>query len=797
MSTISATGLTAAEVAERVAAGRVNRADVDTGRSIAQILRANVVTPFNGLLATLFVIILLTGRIQNALFGFVIVANTAIGVFQEIRAKRTLDRLAVLNAPRARAVRDGTVAEIPTEEVVVDELLELRTGDQVCADGVVMSSAGLEIDESLLTGESDPVDKAPDDEVRSGSIVVAGSGRFRATAVGAEAYATALAAEAKRFTLTRSELVHGTNTLLRWISLLMLVVGPLLLWSQFRSADNHGWRDATTGAVAALVGMVPEGLVLLTSLAFMIAAVTLTQKQTLVQELPAVEGLARVDVVCLDKTGTLTHGDVVLAEVQLLDGSAGDDVAAALALVANDPDPNATARALQQHYPDPSWVRTGAVPFSSARKWSAVSAAGHGTWVLGAPEMVLPVPDDDPERAARSRADIVAAEGRRTLLLACRPGELAGPQRDVELPAGLRPVALVVFTERVREDARETMRYFLEQGVALKVISGDNPRTVGAVAVAVGVPGISSAGDAVDARTLPEDIDELAEVLEHSSVFGRVTPHQKRAVVAALQRRGHVVAMTGDGVNDAMALKDADIGVAMGNGSAATRSVAQLVLLDGRFAHLPDVVGEGRRVIANIERAASLFLVKNVYSLVLALITVATLGAYLFEPIQLSLISNLTIGVPAFFLALGPNRRRYVPGFLTRVLRFAVPCGLVVGAAAYAGYSVIRMLDHTAGVEGGRTVATLVTLICALWILVVTARPLAGWKVLLVAAMAAVLAVIVAVPALATGVFLLHPTPLRLGTAAVIGAAGAVLIELTHRGVAFAARNRGGLDGAR
>ncbi|MEO9138319.1 MAG: HAD-IC family P-type ATPase, partial [Jatrophihabitans sp.] len=598
------------------------------------------------------------------------------------------------------------------------------------------------------------------------------------------------------FTLTHSELVAGTNKLLRWISLMMLVVGPLLLWSQFYSDDNHNWQDSVTGAVAALVGMVPEGLVLLTSLAFMIAAVQLSRKQTLVQELPAVEVLARVDVVCLDKTGTLTHGDVVFDEVQVFDGVDEDDVTGALGVAANGSDANATALALQVPYPSSAWTQTGSIPFSSARKWSALSAQGHGTWVLGAPEMVLPSPDGDAAGEARSRADRIASQGRRVLLLASAPTEIDDDAKDAGLPAGLVPAALVVFAERIREDAADTMRYFAEQGVILKVISGDNPRTVGAVAAAVGVPGVTGADDAVDARTLPEDIDELGEILENKSAFGRVTPHQKRAVVAALQKRGHVVAMTGDGVNDAMALKDADIGVAMGNGSAATRAVAQLVLLDGKFSHLPDVVGEGRRVIANIERAASLFLVKNVYSLVLALITAATVGAYLFEPIQLSLISNLTIGVPAFFLALGPNNRRYIPGFLTRVLRFSIPCGVVVAGSAYAGYTIIRSIDSTAGVAGGRTVATIVTLICALWILVVTARPLAGWKILLVGAMGAVLAVILTVPAFATNVFLLEPTPKRVVVALIVGAVGAVLVELAARGVAFAVRNSGGVDGS-
>jgi cation-transporting ATPase E len=783
-------GLRADEVAERVAAGRTNATDIRTSRSIGQIARANIVTPFNGLLATLCVVILATGRWQNALFGLVIVANSAIGVFQEVRAKRTLDRLAVLNAPLARVVRDGHVEEIAVELVVADELLELRTGDQVGADGRVTESAGLEVDESLLTGESDPVTKMVGSEVRSGSFVVAGSGRFQATAIGAEAYATALAAEARRFTVVRSELVSGTNTLLRWISVMMLIVGPLLLWSQFRSHDNHGWQDSVTGAVAALVGMVPEGLVLLTSLAFAIAAVSLTRKQTLVQELPAVEVLARVDVVCLDKTGTLTHGDVVFDELHVLDDGAEDDVHQALALSANSADANATATALAARFTDSTWTRVGGIPFSSARKWSAVSASGNGTWVLGAPEMVLPTPQSDAAHAARNQADTIAAQGRRVLMLAADPSEVTGDPKDAELPTDLTPRALIVLAERIREDAADTMRYFTEQGVALKVISGDNPRTVGAVAAAVGVPGVTGADDAIDARTLPEDLDELGDVLEQHSVFGRVTPHQKRAVVAALQKRGHVVAMTGDGVNDAMALKDAEIGVAMGNGSAATRAVAQLVLLDGKFSHLPDVVAEGRRVIANIERAANLFLVKNVYSLVLALIIVFTASAYPLAPIQLTLISSVTIGIPAFFLALGPNSRRYVPGFLTRVLRFSVPTGLLIGVAAYVGYEVIRAIDDTASVDGGRTVATLIVLICSLWVLLVLARPLAGWKLLLVASMAGIVAIIVAVPALATGIFLLHPTPLRLLVAAIVGAATAFVIELAYASVALVNRHR-------
>jgi cation-transporting P-type ATPase E len=741
-------GLTAGQVAERVAAGRTNAFETRTSRTVVEIVRANVFTVFNGLLATLFVIILTTGRWQNGLFGGVIFANSAIGIVQELRAKRTLDQLAVLNAPRARAVRERVVSELDVADVVADDLLEVRAGDQVVADGVVTDGSGLEVDESLLTGESEPVAKTAGDEVRSGSIVVAGRGRFQVTGVGADAYATRLVAEARRFTMTRSELMSGISRLLRGISLVMLVVGPLLLWSQFASEDNEGWQDAVTGVVAALVGMVPEGLVLLTSLAFMIGALALARRQTLVQELPAVEGLARVDVVCLDKTGTLTYGDVALDRVEALDRKVG--ATDALALLTQGSEGNATAVAIAAAVSTTSWQESGRVPFSSTRKWSSVTARENGTWVLGAPEVLVPMPGNRAQRDARTRCDALADTGHRVLLLA----------------RSARP-----------------LRYFTEQRVALKVISGDNPRTVGAVAARVGVPGVHGPDDVVDARTLPAEIDALAEVLEEFSAFGRVSPQQKRDIVAALQSRGHVVAMTGDGVNDALALKDADIGVAMGSGSPATRAVAQLVLLDGRFAHLPDVVAQGRRVIANIERAANLFLVKNVYSLVLALITAVTFAAFPLAPIQLTLISTVTIGAPGFVLALGPNHRRYVPGFLRRVLRFAVPTGVVTGALAYLGYHATRVIEANDTVAGGRTTATLVVVVISLWTLVILARPLAGWKLALVAAMVAAMALTVAVPALGHGIFLLDTTPLRLLVASVLGATGAALVELSHQAV--------------
>ena len=776
-------GLSAAEVAERVAAGRTNAVTVRTSRTTGQIVRANVLTVFNGLLLTLFVIILTTGRWQNGLFGLIIVANSAIGIVQEIRAKRTLDKLAVLSAPRAWAVRDAAVCEIDVADIVEDDLLELRAGEQLPADGVVKQSRGLELDESLLTGESEPVAKSVGADVRSGSIIVAGSGLARITAVGDAAYASRIAAEGRRFTVTRSELVEGTNRLLRWISILMLIVGPLLLWSQFASKDNKGWQEAVTGAVAALVGMVPEGLVLLTSLAFAIATVTLARQQTLIQELPAVEGLARVDVVCLDKTGTLTHGDVVYDELVLFE-NAGDagDARQALGLISQAESTNGTAGAVAAAFTTTDWTEQGRVAFSSARKWSAVCAEGHGIWVFGAPEMVVPDPQTPAQTDARAAADELASQGRRVLLLARADGRLCGDnQEHAALPDQLVPAALVVLAERVRGDAAETLQYFTDQGVGLKVISGDNPRTVGAIAVQVGIPGVSSAAEAVDARQLPEDPEELADIIETHSVFGRVSPQQKRAFVTALQSRGHVVAMTGDGVNDALALKDADIGIAMGNGSPATRAVAQIVLLDGQFQHLPRCVAEGRRVVANIERASKLFLVKNAYSLVLAVIVAVTLAAYPLAPIQLSLISTVTIGVPGFFLALGPNTRRYLPGFLHRAIGFAAPVGIVTGLCAYAGYRVCRAVDSTAGVPGGRTTAAIVVLVVSLWTLTVAARPLAGWKIGLVTLMALLVVGAIAIPPLGHGTFLPTITGTRLGLGIGFGLLGATLVELVSR----------------
>jgi cation-transporting P-type ATPase E len=756
------TGLTAEEVRDRVARGLTNESRERTSRTYSEIIRANVLTRFNAILGAMLVVILAVGEIQDATFGVILVANALIGIVQEIRAKKKLDSLVVTIAPRLHVVRDGDVHEVAVEDVVLDDLGELHTGDQTPVDGIVRTTEGLEIDESLLTGESDPVAKSSGDPVLSGSIVVAGSGRFQATKVGDDSYAKKLAAEARSFTLVRSELVEGINTLLRIIQYILFPVSALLLWRQL---DGHDVPEALTGTVAGVVGMVPEGLVLLTSLAFGLAAVTLARRNVLVQELPAVEGLARVDVVCLDKTGTLTEGDVAFSRLEPVGAHDATAAESALGALADDENRNATLSAIADAFASPGWTRTGATPFSSARKWSAASFDGHGTWVFGAPEMVL----GDAGSATRTKADELAAEGNRVLVLAHSDGALGGE----DLPEPLEPCALVVLEEKVRPDAAETLAYFDAQGVQLKVISGDNPRTVGAVARRVGLP---NAGEPIDARELPEDQEALADILEDHSVFGRVTPQQKRAMVGALQSRGHVVAMTGDGVNDALALKDADIGIAMGSGAAATRAVAQLVLLDGKFATMPGVVAEGRRVIANIERAANLFVTKTVYAVVLAVAVVISGWRYPFLPRHLTIVSTFTIGVPAFFLALAPNSRRYIPGFLERVLRFCVPAGVVAGLASLVMYWLARFEEDLV-LREARTATALVLIAVGLWVLVILARPFNWWKAALVGAMVGAVALILAIEPLSDFYAVRLPDGRVVGEAALVAAAAILLIE--------------------
>jgi len=728
------TGLTAADVAERIADGRVNDVPDAPVRTLPQIVRANVLTPVNAIIGTLFVLILIAGYPADALFAGVVISNSVIGIAQEVQARRTLDALAVLSAPKARVRRDGTTTEVGVSAVVADDLLELGPGDQVVVDGEVVSDAGLELDESLLTGESDPVEKHTGDEVLSGSFVSAGSGFYRATRIGGEAYAAKLAEEARRFELAGSELRRGVNIILRWLTFIIPPASVLLLLRQLDTEDR--WQEALQATVAAAVAMVPDGLVLLTSLSFITGVIALARRKALAKELASVELLARVDTLCLDKTGTITTGEISLAGIEPVGGTLQTDAAAVLgALGASDPAPNATLQAIVDHHDAPEgWDVTQNLPFSSARKWAATEFGDRGTYYLGAPDILFDADDGD----ARERADELAQSGVRVLLVTRADDGWHGDQ----LSPGRTPVCLVLLEDTVRPDAEEIFAFFRDQGVTLKVISGDNPATVAAVARRAG---IESAGPGFDARGLPEDLDELADHLESTTVFGRVTPHQKRSMVHALQQRGRTVAMTGDGVNDVLALKDADMGIAMGAGSSSTRAVAQLVLLDNKFATLPRVLAEGRRVINNIERVANLFITKAAYAVLLTALVGIAGSPFPFLPRQLTLIGTFSIGVPGFFLALAPNDALVKPGFLERVLRFSLPAGAIAGAVTFGLYEYVRSLADVTLIQA-RTAATITLLLVGLTILVLISRPLKPWKIGLALAMAGLYVLTMAIP---------------------------------------------------
>lgn len=802
-----AQGLSFKQVAHARAADETNEFDNSSSRSIVAILRANVFTIFNAILASAVVVVLAVGSWQDAVFGFVLLLNTLTGTIAELRAKRALDNLAVLAAPTAHVIRDGEAKDIEVSQVVLGELLELRSGDQVPADGQVLSSNGCEIDESILTGESVSVRKHENDQVLSGTTVIGGSARIRVTAVGEHSYANRLAMEARKYSVVTSELQEGTNRVLTWISWVIVPMTLLLLWSQLRvaggisgSLDSGQWKAAMVLAVAGVVGMVPQGLVLLTSVNFAAAAMTLARRKVLVQELPAVEVLARVDMLCLDKTGTLTSGAVELDHIEnclgsacadgdgsspaagkvsadvAAGGSAGtgsgavvpasaDDAArAALAYLVGGSEVNATGSAIAAGLTglEPAQARY-AIAFNSARKWSAVQTQA-GAYVLGAPEIVLAGStgsgstetdnaDSDgtglgsTDNAALERVKALAGTGKRVLVLA-HSNQALDQSENPTLPKDLTAALLVVLAEQVRPDAAQTLDYFKRQGVAVRVISGDNPVTVAAIAAHLGLrnpDGSEPVG--VDARTLPaiEDTQALADVLEKHTVFGRVTPEQKRAFVNALKSRGHTVAMTGDGVNDALALKDADLGIAMGNAAPATKAVSRLVLLNSQFDALPSVVAEGRRVIANMERVASLFLTKTTWAALLAAVVAITGFVYPFLPRQLTIVSSLTIGIPAFVLALAPTNQRYRAGFLARVLRLSVPAGVIVVVGVLcARLTLILMGSNRNQIS---SVCTLVLVAGGLWLLSLTARPWVWWRAALVVIMsAAALAVVLLAP---------------------------------------------------
>jgi cation-transporting ATPase E len=774
MTATVATGLTDTEVAMRVAEGKTNDVPTRAARSVSDIVRANVFTRINAILGVLLIIVLSTGSVINGLFGLLIIANSGIGIIQELRAKQTLDRLAIVGQAKPLVRRQsGTVALLPNE-VVLDDVIEIGPGDQIVVDGEVLEENSLEVDESLLTGEADPMVKDAGDTVMSGSFVVAGSGAYRATKVGREAYAAKLSEEASKFTLVKSELRSGINKILQFITYLLWPAGLLTIYTQLFTTDV-GWRRAVLAMVGALVPMVPEGLVLMTSIAFAVGVVRLGRRQCLVNELPAIEGLARVDVVCADKTGTLTENGMRVSDLKKLDERAVADILAQLA--SDDARPNASVQAIAEAYKmPPGWITTATAPFKSATKWSGASYGEHGNWVIGAPDVLL-----EPGSAVAEEAEQIGSLGLRVLLL----GSSDVPVDHPDAPGTVTPAALVVLEQRVRPDARDTLDYFASQKVSVKVISGDNAVSVGAVAGSLGLE-----GETMDARQLPHEAEELADTLEEYTTFGRVRPDQKRAMVHALQSRGHTVAMTGDGVNDVLALKDADIGVAMGSGSSASRAVAQIVLLDNKFATLPHVVGEGRRVIGNIERVSNLFLTKTVYSVLLAvLVGLAGLSAkffgsdpllFPFQPIHVTIAAWFTIGIPAFVLSLAPNNERAHPGFVRRVMTSALPSGLVVGTATFISYLAAYHGRAATVIEQTQasTAALITLLVTMVWVLAVVARPYEWWRVALVALSGLAYVVIFSIP-VAQKTFMLDSSNIALTSLGLgIGLLGAAAIEV-------------------
>ena len=718
-------GLSTAEVSERVAAGQANVLPIAPSRTVRDIIAANLLTRFNFVIGLLLVVILFVAPIQDALFGLVLVVNAAIGIIQELRAKRTLEQLKVISAPQVTAIRDGQPTIIATEGIVVGDLLIVAAGDQIVVDGEVIESSGIEVDESLLTGEADPVAKRPGDTLRSGSVVMAGSADMLATKVGTAAYASQLALEAKRFTLTNSELKGGIDTIMRWIGWSLLPIGAILMYSQ-RDLEG-GYTEAARGAVAGMVAMIPQGLVLLTSVAFAVAVVRLGRQRTLVQELPSVEMLARVDTICFDKTGTLTKGHLDLLDVHPISGELDRITLFGLgALSRADRSPNATVAAIAAETADPGWSPTRLVAFSSARGWSGAGFKDQGIWFIGRADAITS------DTKLLERCETYAEQGHRVLLLASGPDTARHPKQG-------EPRAIVVLGDEIRPEVVDTISYFHRQGVATKVISGDHPATVAAVARGVGLT-----GEAIDATRLPDDDAKLRMLVDRFEIYGRVTPHTKQRIIRAMQANGHIVAMTGDGVNDVLALKEADIGIAMGSGSHASRAVAQMVLLDGRFDALPKVVDEGRRIIANIERVANLFLTKTVYAILLAIATAVSQLAFPFLPRHLSLVASLTIGIPGFFLALEKTSARSESGFLRRAWKFALPTGTLAAAASFAAYGLAQTED--AVLETARSTATIVLAAVGLFALAVISRPLTPARQALVGSMTAIFAFIMLNP---------------------------------------------------
>ena len=803
MPEIGATGLTSKEVVQRIESGQSNAVKTSTSRSVQDIVRANVFTLFNGIIFAAMVLVLITGSWRDAVFGFVIIINTGIGIVTELRAKRTLDKLSILVASEFLVHRDGRDVEVPHNEIVLDDLLWIRAGEQVPADGQIIQTWGLELDESMLTGESRTVRHKVGEQVYSGATAVSGMALVKVNAVGSHSYAATLTAQAKVYKKTVSDLNKGINTILKFMTFLVVPLCILLILSQIHTVGGWGtalstgeWRQAVVSAVAGVVGMIPEGLVLLTSLNFAVAAMRLARHNTLVQELESVETLARVDALNLDKTGTITDGGIAFNRLVMLDSAnAAAEQAATQALYdcCNEEQPNGTGQAVLAGLKAQGYgagAVESRVPFSSARKWSAVRKSGE-TWYMGAPEVIISALEGD-YSSVLQQVNEYANDGNRVLLVARSTAPLSprsglrdaveganvsdGPQLDVQA----EPVALVLCSEKIREDAERTLAWFREQGVRCRVISGDNPVTVGAIARRVKLTG-DHEPVAMDARELPEDVNELARVLENVDVLGRVLPDQKKAIVQALHTQNHVVAMTGDGVNDALAIKEADLGIAMGNAAPATKAVAQVVLVDSKFSHLPDVVARGRQVMANMERVASLFLVKTVYSALISLGVVMTQIPYPYLPRHITYIGALTIGMPAFILALAPNTRRYMPGFLKRVVTFALPGGIATALSVLLAAWVLppvmgwNVTGDAADLSALRATSAIILFAMGVFVLARVARPLNGWRGVLVAVFAAAGVIGAFVPFVANFFALILPTGATM-VATLIALAGSALI---------------------
>ena len=727
---INIMGLTDEEVRQRVEEGLTNRADISTDKTTKEIVISNVFTYFNLIFLVITILLIMVGSFRNLTFLPIIIGNTVIGIVQEIRAKKTLEKMSLLNAPHADVIRNGSVKQISTDELVKDDVILLTAGKQICADAVVISG-NIQVNESLLTGEADEVEKTEGSTLMSGSFVVSGECYARLEKVGNESYISKLSLEAKSMgDKEQSEMIRSINLIVKWVGIVIIPIGLILFW-QSHFVNGESITKSVTSTVAAIIGMIPEGLYLLTTVALALSTMKLARKKVLLHDMKSIETLARVDVLCVDKTGTITEPDMKLKEIFLCKNSGADGTQTALTLdelkslildYANaSVDNNATMLALKAYAADALTNNTSALhrtavsqqAFSSSLKYGSVTFS-DGTYLLGAPEFIMH------EDFARIEEEIIpyADKGDRVLLFARYDGE------NVEngIDGSVTPLGFVALANPIRENAVKTFEYFKSQGVAIKVISGDNPRTVSRIAIQAG---IESAESFVDAATLDTE-DKIADAVNKYTVFGRVTPKQKKQLVKALQAKGHTVAMTGDGVNDILAMKDADCSVAMASGSEAAAQAAQVVLLDSDFAHMPDVVYEGRRVVNNIQRSASLFLVKNIFSLLLSLFSVILMVTYPLEPAQVSLISMFTIGVPGFLLALEPNKDRINGHFITNVMLKALPGGLTdviaVGALVVCG-EVFCISDASIG-----TIATLVLSVVGFMILFKISEPLNGMK---------------------------------------------------------------------